>query len=182
MSLATHSGQLFQVTIVPLDNCSSQNLFLRSFTNGHLQRGRSLEWTIEYLPQLLQSLISLTDDNRKNKDQNSNKRFALFTLSSFPYKVNPHTNDNLFRKILWHWFCPKFVHSQKITAKPLFQSFVKKILVQDELNGGWSNMLRAGAVKYVWGAWLVMQLCSKWFCCTSKYEQIVEVEWMNECK
>ena len=83
MSLATHSGQLFQVTIVPLDNCSSQNLFLRSFTNGHLQRGRSLEWTIEYLPQLLQSLISLTDDNRKNKDQNSNKRFALFTLSSF---------------------------------------------------------------------------------------------------
>ena len=82
MSLATHSGQLFQVTIVPLDNCSSQNLFLRSFTNGHLQRGRSLEWTIEYLPQLLQSLISLTDDNRKNKDQNSNKRFALFTLSS----------------------------------------------------------------------------------------------------
>ena len=83
MSLATHSGQLFQVTIVPLDNCSSQNLFLRSFTNGHLQRGRSLEWTIEYLPQLLQSLISLTDDNRKNKDQNSNKRFALFTLSSY---------------------------------------------------------------------------------------------------
>ena len=85
MSLATHSGQLFQVTIVPLDNCSSQNLFLRSFTNGHLQRGRSLEWTIEYLPQLLQSLISLTDDNRKNKDQNSNKRFALFTLSSFHF-------------------------------------------------------------------------------------------------
>ena len=79
------SRQLFQVTIVPLDNCSSQNLFLRSFTNGHLQRGRSLGWPIEYLPQLSQSLISLTDENRKNKDQNSNKRFALFTLSSLFY-------------------------------------------------------------------------------------------------
>ena len=37
---------------------------------------------IEYLPQLSQSTLSVTDKNRKNKDQNSNKRFALFTWSS----------------------------------------------------------------------------------------------------
>ena len=35
------SRQLFHPTIVPLDNCSLQQLFLRSFTNGQLHRGRS---------------------------------------------------------------------------------------------------------------------------------------------
>ena len=38
------SWQLFHTTIVPLDICSSQQLFLRSFANGHLQRGRSYGW------------------------------------------------------------------------------------------------------------------------------------------
>ena len=38
------SQQSFHATIVPLDNCSSRQLFLRSFTNGHLQRGQSSGW------------------------------------------------------------------------------------------------------------------------------------------
>ena len=43
-SLGTMSRQLFQATIVPLNNCSSQQFCLRSFTNGHSKRGRSSEW------------------------------------------------------------------------------------------------------------------------------------------
>ena len=40
------------------------------------------------MPQLSQSLLSITHWNRKSKDQNSNKRFALFTWSSFILKSN----------------------------------------------------------------------------------------------
>ena len=43
---------------------------------------------IEYLLKLSQSSLSITDCNRKNKDQNSNKRFALFTWSSFYAQIS----------------------------------------------------------------------------------------------
>ena len=45
MSLGTMSLRTMSLrTIVPCDNCSLRQFFLRSFTNGHLQRGRSSGW------------------------------------------------------------------------------------------------------------------------------------------
>ena len=42
--LLTEYHHISMSLIVPLDNCSWWQLFLRSFTNGHLQRGRSSGW------------------------------------------------------------------------------------------------------------------------------------------
>ena len=69
-------------TVQELEQSDRWTLTLKCVGNYALPVRWKVSRVIEYLPQLSQSSLSITDYNRNNKDQNSNKRFALFTWSS----------------------------------------------------------------------------------------------------